>query len=274
MNININLNTLMAKLTPVIIVILIAMMLNSILYLYLPKVHFCEIEQAEKIIEYKKYRFKENFQALKIVKHKRKIPKSKKEYKLISNILLKMIYKEKENTGWIVISDKSSLNSKILGIGEVFKNYRLIKIFEGFVVFSKNNKEYKVLLDANEKNFSYIQTNHTKDRIKKSGGQYYFGKNLIKEYMQDSSKMWKEISISEIKNKGKSNGFKINKIAKKSLFIDLGLKEGDIIKSVNNIKLKSYADAFDFYGKINKVRNMKLTVLRGNKIVELEYEIK
>jgi len=73
---------------------------------------------------------------------------------------------------------------------------------------------------------------------------------------------------------GKIDGFKINRIANKSIFKELGLRKGDIIKGVNNIILKSYADAFKLYKNINKIDNLNFTILRDNQIMEMEYDIK
>ena len=58
-----------------------------------------------------------------------------------------------------------------------------------------------------------------------------------------------------------------------TIFSRLGLKAGDTIKSINNNPLKSYADAFGVYYKIENTKALKITILRENKERELEYEI-
>ena len=86
-------------------------------------------------------------------------------------------------------------------------------------------------------------------------------------------KIWNNISIKEIQNENKIEGFKIERINKDSAFAKLGLKEGDIIKSVNNSVLESYADAFKVYNNMENTKYLNMEILRNNEIVELNYEI-
>lgn len=273
MNTNIDFNNVLKKLIPFIGIVLFSMLLNTILFFFLPKSYFSKTMSENRTIDYKKYKIREGFEEKKIVKKKLKKHIVKKEYALISNILLNMIYQEENQNGWIVIAEKSSRKTTILGINELYKNYKLLKIFENHVIFEKNNREYKLLLNSEKQKTPYI-IEKTGVSIEKIDDQYQLKRDLINEYTQNSSKIWKEISIKETVTNGSINGFKITRIPQKSVFKKLGLRQGDIIKSVNNVKLKSYADAFNIYKKISKVKNMKFVVLRGNQEVELEYEIK
>ena len=47
----------------------------------------------------------------------------------------------------------------------------------------------------------------------------------------------------------------------------------DIIKSVNNSVLESYADAFKVYNNMENTKYLNMEILRNNEIVELNYEI-
>ena len=276
MNSNIDFNALLKKVIPLIIIVLLAMVINTVLYLFLPKDYISTPISQSKTFDYRKYKLKVNFDEKKLKIVNKIVEEKKKEYALISNIILKMIYQEKMNSGWIVISEKSSKESIILGLEESYKNYKLSKIYNNYVIFVKNNKEYKLPLNTNETKTSY-KMEESKDnynKIEKIDDEYHLKRDLIKEYTKNSSKIWKEISIKEILKDGKIDGFKITRISQKSVFKSLGLLKGDIIKSVNNVQLKSYADAFGLYKKINKVKNMKFIVLRGDEEVELEYEIK
>ena len=55
--------------------------------------------------------------------------------------------------------------------------------------------------------------------------------------------------------------------------IKIGLKEGDIMKSVNNNKLTSYAEALNVFNEINNTKYVNIVILRNNEIMELNYEI-
>ncbi len=91
--------------------------------------------------------------------------------------------------------------------------------------------------------------------------------------MGNIDKVWKDINIKDIRKNGRIEGFKIYSLNKNSVFGKLGLKQNDVIKSVNGIEIRSYADAFNLYNEIKKLEYLNLEVLRNNEIVELDYEI-
>lgn len=71
----------------------------------------------------------------------------------------------------------------------------------------------------------------------------------------------------------KIKGFKVNFVKRGSDFSKLGLKRGDIIKSLNGEELTDYNRAFEFYKNIDTVENLTLTIQRGQEEMELNYEI-
>ena len=58
-----------------------------------------------------------------------------------------------------------------------------------------------------------------------------------------------------------------------SVFEKLGLKANDVIKSINNNSLNSYADAFNVYNNIGDTKYLNIEILRNNEVMELNYEI-
>ncbi|MEA3384305.1 MAG: hypothetical protein U9Q20_06520 [Campylobacterota bacterium] len=277
---NLNINRIIKQLTPFLIILLIAFAINSTLYIFLPKVYESSLENDDYAIEYKKYQllysFKDkNKEIKKVVEPKKEI---KKEYKLISNILLKAIYSTSSNTGWIVIAENKSNKTHILSVSDSFKKYELKSIHKDYVIFENNNKEYKLSL-VNDKSIKKYTTTKVKDEVKSNKIElvddvYSIKKNILTDYIKTPAKIWKEISIKEIFKNGKIDGFKVLRVSKKSVFKDLGLMKNDIIKSVNNIKLNSYSDAFKVYKQIEKIENLNLIILRDGQELELEYEIK
>ncbi|RLA82805.1 MAG: hypothetical protein DRG78_06150 [Epsilonproteobacteria bacterium] len=272
---NINFNIIIKQLIPFFSLFLIAYLINSLIYIYLPKSSPLTKIGQEYNIEYKKYLLFDNLkekQKLIETKIEQKIVEVKKEYKLISNITLKAIYSSSISTnGWIIIAQNNSIKTIMLSVGEMFKEYKLIKVFAKYVIFEKNGKEYKLSMSGakDEPKYQII-----KKQIKKIDNIYSIKREDINLYQKDISKIWKDISIKEIRKDGKIDGFKINRISSKSIFNDLGLKKGDIIKGVNNIIIESYADAFKLYRKLDNTDNLQFTILRDNETMEMEYEIK
>ena len=152
----------------------------------------------------------------------------------------------------------------------------LTKLYKHYVLFEKAAKEYRLDIKLDNKNINY-EVEQTVDNIKEnlviSNDSVTVKRDYLNSYINDIEKVWNNISINEVKKNGVLEGFKISSVAKESVFAKLGLKKGDIIKSINNNVLTSYADAFKVYNNINNTQYLNLEILRNNEIMELNYEI-
>jgi general secretion pathway protein C len=230
------------------------------------------------ILKYRRFKISQLLKE-EIVKPEPKIEIKKPEYQLLSNIILKAIYNMNEQKGWIIIADKKK-NTYMLSVGENYKGYELIRVYVNYVIFKKSNKEYKLELNVGKDiNFSVTKIATKKDikdsvKIVVKDDKVSVKRSYLNSYINDFSKIWKNISIKEIKDtNGNIDGFKITKIKKNSVFAKLGLKKNDIIKSINNIQLKSYNEAFSAYKQINSIDSLNMLILRNSREMELNYEI-
>lgn len=258
---NINFNLLIQKLLPYFFILLVAYLLNSLFFLFLPKVGVDFKDIFVSNLEYKKYSgFYTNIE---FVQYKEQNIESLSRYEL------KAIYSTSSNAGWVTIQKEE--NSYILSQGENIDGYVLKKLFKTFAVFEKSSKEYKLeLRQKDEISFELIKTN--KDIVIKDDS-IEINREYLNSYIQNVDKIWNNIAIKELKVADKIEGFQILKITKESAFEKLGLKEGDIIKAINNKQLKSYLDAFNIYNNINNTQYLNIEVLRNNEKMELNYEI-
>ena len=129
-------------------------------------------------------------------------------------------------------------------------------------------------LTVDNSSLSTPSNNQNQEIIIKNNGAI-ISRDYLNSYTSNIDKVWKDITIDEIKNGNKSEGFKINKITKNSVFEKFGLKDGDTIKSINNNNntLSSYADAMKIYNNVKDATYFNIEVLRKNEVVELNYEI-
>ncbi len=274
---NTNYNTIIKNIIVMMFIVSFGYILNSILYIYLPKQPPIYIPQVNTTLEYKIYNIHSSFkEAKKVVKSTTTTVVKQKEYPFLSNIILNAIYDLGNQSGFIIVMEKGASKTYILSINESFKGYKLKKIFPKYVIFTKNHKEYKVTLLHNNKEIQYttLKNKPKKQTIEVQEDKVSIKRDLVDDYIQNFDKIWDNISIDEVKSKNGIDGFKVTKINPKSVFAKLGLKKGDIIKSVNNIKLKSYNDAFKVYKKIDMIKVINMVILRNNIEQEMIYEIK
>lgn len=263
---NINFNRLFQKLMPFVYIVLFAYILNLILFFYLPKSGVSFVESSFANLEYKKYGFYSNIKKI----EEKNQQQNNQQIQNLSKYDLKAIYSTNTNKGWISIEEKSGNTSYVLAQGEQIDGYVLYKLFKNYVIFQKDKKDYK--LEIVEDELSNYEEDKIEDFKTKDNGAVV-SRDYLNSYVTNMDKIWNNIAINEIKNGDRIDGFKIEKINKDSVFGKLGLKEGDIIKSVNNNVLASYADAFRVYNDIGNIKYLNIEILRNNELMELSYEI-
>ncbi len=180
----------------------------------------------------------------------------------------------------LVVTVAKGSKTSILEGGEKLNGFQLISAGKDFVIFKKNNQEFKLSLE----NVKHINK-HTKaipkaqagkvtpaTKIVEEGGTKHIPKSLLTSYTKDIDKVWKDVGLSNYKKNGKPAGFKVNFVKKGSDIAKLGLQKGDILTAINAEPL-NLSTAMNFFNGISDLDNLTLTVERNGISEDLEYEI-
>jgi len=172
---NNNFNTLFKTLLPFAYILLTAYLFGFALFLYLPKSSI----EFSKVDSYKTAKNRYNFIKAFDLKQKKALVKKKvitkkKEYKLSSNVELNAVYLSSPSKSWVVVNEKNTSKTYVLGTGESFKEYKLTSILKDHIVFEKNNAQYKLEMKTKKLNYEVLtqedikpkQTNEVKKLFK------------------------------------------------------------------------------------------------------------
>ena len=188
----------------------------------------------------------------------------------INNMILKGLYGTKSK-GFVIVAKKSKPKlTSIVALGESYEGYILKSIFSKSAKFHKNGSDFILSLEE-VKNASSITKVNNKSQDAQT--QTTVTRQDIGYYAKNPDKIWRDISLVEVKKGSELQGFKVAKLNKNSRFASLGLKKGDVIVKANNIRLKSYLDALQIYKNIDDLDAVQIVVMRDNQEVELVYEI-
>jgi len=276
---NINFNLFFKKIIVILYIYIVVYLANTILFLYLPKQTIDYLGGSSYNIVYNRYNtsfaYKEKVIIKPVVKPKKVI---KKAYSLTDNFTIKAIFANGDFS-FVLLNIKGKDDTVTLNINESYNNYKLIEVYPKYIIFTKDGKKYRLNIGKNKQKDIVYEVEETVvekpdlNDIKVTNSGAIVNKNLITKYKKNFKQIWKEISIVDYKVDKKLQGFKIQRIKKNTPFDKLGLKKGDIIKSINNISLTSYAQAFQIYRKINSIKNLNIVIMRDNKEIELNYNI-
>lgn len=172
-----------------------------------------------------------------------------------------------QSRGYIIVALKSApKDTSIVKVTELYQGYTLKSIEHASAIFEKNAQEYVLHLED-------ITTFVASKKSAKESGISDVSREDIAYFAKNPADIWRDISIVEIKDGDKIEGFKVTRIDPKSKFASLGLQESDVIIKLNNVALVSYQDAIDVYSNIDKLSTIQIVVLRENQEKELIYEI-
>ncbi len=272
--------------TKLLVLVFIAKAISLALWFYLPSDGIeLNVSNSYKP-KYQRVDFKNMLEKIEI---KKKIVEKVKQKVVvkgpsITNMILKGLYGT-DTKGFAIIALKSKpKKTTIVGIDELYEGYILKNIQAESVVLVKNEQEYilELLTSKNSSNITKVKSQKNSNKqitsrasvdIDDSDEPRDVTRADIAYYAKNPKKIWKDISIREIKENGRIKGFKITKIKPRSKFAQLGLQRGDLIIRANNITLTSYRDAIKLYNNISKIDTMQIVVIRDNQEKELVYEI-
>jgi general secretion pathway protein C len=203
----------------------------------------------------------------------------------IKDITLLAIYNSKDTT---VVTVEHKRKTKVLARGDEINGFILEGAGSNFATFSKNGKTYRVDLFKSKKSTSSKSSIRSVSRVRPvfskesskvegevtdAGDHRIVDRSLLDHYAKNMDDIYKNIGIKEVKEGGKIKGFRITFVRRGSPFSKLGIKRGDMIKSINGQEINSYNAAFETYKNIQNVENLTMVIKRGKEEMELEYEI-
>jgi type II secretion system protein C len=114
------------------------------------------------------------------------------------------------------------------------------------------------------------------DGITKEGpNKFIVDQELIDKVMENPEQLYSQIRATPHKSEGGAiDGYRLSGIRRRSLFYKLGIKNGDIVHSVNGTTLDSMSSAMGAYNSLQNDKNFSFEVTRRNKRQTFEYEVR
>ena len=207
----------------------------------------------------------------------------------INQLKLLALYNAKDIT---VVTVTYQGRSKVLARGENINGFVLKGAGMNYAVFARGGQRYKLYLDKTKGQapVSVVQPSKPKPAAKKPqpkkpktvskngeikdlGDRKVIDRSLVDYYKKNYDEIGRNIGVAESKSGKGLNGFQITFVRRGSDFAKLGLRRNDVIKAINGQPINSYKAAMDLYRRIDTIDNMTFTIERGNKEMELEYEV-
>ena len=161
-----------------------------------------------------------------------------------------------------VIQNIDTLKQGTYKVIDKVLDYQLTKIMRGRVVLLKEGKLYLLEFPLGSVLEPIVMVS-AKERIINRAA-------LAKKLSDLNVAMQQAVPIPYIEA-GKIIGFKLTNVKDKNLAKLAGIKEGDVIMSVNGNKLNSIRNTLDIYSRIKGQEKINLEIKSGNELKNLTY---
>jgi hypothetical protein len=185
----------------------------------------------------------------------------------------------KYSLAFVSVTEPEILTIRV-GLGDKVGSAEVISIEDKKVTFIKDGKEMvlnllgETTVKVEKKKKPGGKKNKLADiisKIKKIGeNKYEIDKSVVQDLMKNFAAAGRGARIvPDVKG-----GFKASFVRHYSLFYKLGVRSGDVIKSVNNIPLNSIQETLILYTKLKNATHLTMSLDRRGKSVNMDYTIR
>jgi len=206
---------------------------------------------------------------------KEPVQKSDLKVKLIGTIV-----GSPENT-YSVIEDLSTHKQEVYHLNDMVLNEaEIIRIERPRVILLRDGVEEELTFDETElkgagRARSKPQRKATGDGIRQvTDSSYLIDEGEVEGALDNLNELLTQIRVVPNFENGKTNGFKVFAIRPNSIFDSIGLKNGDIIKQINDMEINSPEKAFDIFQQLRSEKSLSLDIIRNGQRQSFSYEIR
>lgn len=195
---------------------------------------------------------------------------------------------EAEPVEWSMAAVSTGDGDRVVRIGQTIGEHEVMAIYRQRLVLSSGGRFGCVDLDDPKKKSSRRPSRRpvasrskggsdsdVKDGVKKVGkNRYEIDRGMLNEQLEDLGKLSRQARVIPHYRDGKPQGFKIVGVRPGSLYSHIGIRSGDVLKSVNGEEVTSPTKALELYEQLKNSDNVNLEVERRGRPTNLEYEIK
>jgi len=186
---------------------------------------------------------------------------------------------------WSFVSIDHEGESRLYRKGMEVDDWEIFLITRKYVFFDDDDDSEGCYLDLwKEKKKKRRRRKHRKSRRSKRSSKHKgvrklsrtrreIDRSLIRDAVRHPEKITRGVRIRPYRKNGRTKGYKFYGVRSSSLLGKLGLRNGDIVHSINDREIRSPQQAMSAYDQLRDADELEIEITRRRKPVTLEIEI-
>jgi general secretion pathway protein C len=108
---------------------------------------------------------------------------------------------------------------------------------------------------------------------KVSANEYQVDRSAVDVIVRDATKLMRGVAVRPMTEGGRVTGLRVARVTPTSLLGSLGLRNGDVLKSINGFPIVSPDKALAAYARLRTANQIRIELLRGGKPTTVEISI-
>jgi general secretion pathway protein C len=177
------------------------------------------------------------------------------------------------NSSLAFIYNSDTKTQGLYRINDLIGDLKIVNIFPGKVLLEKDGASHELLLIAGSRNG--VGDNRPVVATDDDGTMIISKLQILSQLMR-ANELLTKVKILPLPDvaSNKLKGFRIDNVPPGSIIEEAGIRNGDIIYSVQGQKLQSMQDALQMFNRIQSQPRIEVVLLRGDKPITLRYEIR
>jgi len=182
-------------------------------------------------------------------------------------------------SAYAVIEETQKHKQGLYRAGDTIQKAQIKMILRKKVVLSVNGKDEILLMDEN-KNKKKRSSPFSKDQeLSRPGGRFDYDETVtidrekINDSLKNINQLMSQVKVRPHFKDGKPNGLLLSHVRSNSIFKEMGLKNGDIVKGVNGNEIQSVDDALKFYESLKSSSSVEVQIERRGEPLTIGYQI-
>jgi general secretion pathway protein C len=183
-----------------------------------------------------------------------------------------------EGGDYAVIEEAAKRKQNLYRVGQSVDNATIKMILRERVVLSVNGKDEVLEIEKVKSGRGFKRAPAARSSVRTSPKprtqRITLRRSQLEETLQNVNELMSQVNVRPHFQEGKPDGLMLSRIRPNSMFMRMGLRNGDIITGVNGQDIQSVDDALKFYESLKNADNVSVQLKRRGRERQIDYSIR